>query len=185
MIKLVILDRDGVLNKGSAAYVKSADEFKPIAGSADALARLSKAGISVAIATNQSALGRGLIDMGSLNAIHKKMNQLVTEAGGRIDAVFFCPHTPAQCCECRKPKSGLILEILKRFKVDAAEAIMIGDADRDILAARGANVPVCMVLTGENKAHRSLQSTLAPEFVFKDLTHAVDYILKSNQVQAS
>lgn len=185
MIKLVILDRDGVINKGSAAYVKSAEEFKPIAGSADALARLSKAGISVAIATNQSALGRGLIDMGSLNAIHKKMNQVITEAGGRIDAVFFCPHTPAQSCDCRKPKPGLILEVLKRFNVDASEAIMIGDADRDILAARAAQVPVCLVLTGENKTHRSLQSTLDPTWVFKDLTHAVEFILKSNEAQST
>jgi len=134
-MKLVILDRDGVINLDSDQYIKSPEEWKPIAGSLEAIARFTQAGFRVVVATNQSGVGRALFDMATLNAMHDKMHKAVSELGGRIDAVFFCPHAQDAGCACRKPKPGMLLEIAGRFKVALADVPAIGDSLRDLQAA--------------------------------------------------
>jgi D-glycero-D-manno-heptose 1,7-bisphosphate phosphatase len=131
-MKLVILDRDGTINEDRDDFVKSADEWLPLPGALEAIARLNQAGWHTVIATNQSGLGRGLFDMATLNAMHAKMNQLLHKVGGRIDAVFFCPHTPLDRCACRKPLSGLFEQIGERYGVDLAEVPVVGDSLRDL-----------------------------------------------------
>ncbi len=148
-MKLIILDRDGVINHDSDAYIKSPDEWRPIAGSLEAIARLNKAGYRVAVATNQSGVGRGLFDLATLGAIHAKMQHLVAEAGGRIDAVFFCPHGPDAQCACRKPAPGLMHEILKRFDIEPGQVITVGDSLRDLQAAQAAGCAAILVRTGK------------------------------------
>jgi D-glycero-D-manno-heptose 1,7-bisphosphate phosphatase len=177
MYKLAILDRDGVINKPSTAYIKSVEEWRPIPGSIDAIARLTKAGIKVAIATNQSAIARGLFDVGELNAMHRKMHQAVELAGGRIDAIFFCPHHPSANCECRKPKSGMVLDLLNRFKIQAQDAFMVGDHERDVLAAQGAGVKPFLMLTGQGLGNReALKKKLAVE-MYDNLATLVEHLL--------
>jgi D-glycero-D-manno-heptose 1,7-bisphosphate phosphatase len=131
-MKLVILDRDGTINEDRDDFVKSADEWVPLPGALEAIARLNHAGWRVALATNQSGLGRGLFDMSALNAIHLKMNTALAQHGGRIDAVFFCPHAPDEQCACRKPLPGLLLEAGRRFGVDLRGVPMVGDSLRDL-----------------------------------------------------
>jgi len=114
-VKLVVLDRDGTINHDSDQYIKSPAEWKPIKGSVEAIARLAQAGWRVVVTTNQSGIGRGLFDMATLNAIHDAMHRAVNQAGGRIDAIFFCPHKDDDNCECRKPKPGMLLEIARRL----------------------------------------------------------------------
>jgi D-glycero-D-manno-heptose 1,7-bisphosphate phosphatase len=177
MYKLAILDRDGVINKPSTAYVKSVEEWRPIPGSIDAIARLTKAGIKVAIATNQSAIARGLFDVGELNAMHRKMHQAVEQVGGRIDAIFFCPHHPSANCECRKPKSGMVLDILNRFKISASEAFMVGENERDVIAAQGAGVKPFIVLTGQGLGKRETIKKKLPVEMHDNLSALVDHLL--------
>ncbi len=177
MYKLAILDRDGVINKPSTAYVKSVEEWRPIPGSIDAIARLTKAGIKVALATNQSAIARGLFDVGELNAMHRKMHQAVEEVGGRIDAIFFCPHHPSANCECRKPKSGMVLDILNRFKISADEAFMVGDNERDVIAAQGAGVKPFIVLTGQRLGNREALKKKLPVEMYENLSTLVEHVL--------
>ena len=148
-MKLVILDRDGTLNFDRDDYVTSADEWRPIPGALEAVARLTQAGWHAVVATNQSGLGRGLFDMAALNAMHQKMNQLMAQAGGRIDAVFFCPHTPDDDCSCRKPLPGLMLQIGERVAVDLKQVPAVGDSLRDLQAARAAGCEPHLVLTGK------------------------------------
>ncbi len=149
--KFVILDRDGVINVDSDAYIKSPDEWIPIPGSLEAIARLNQAGYHVVIATNQSGIGRGLFDMATLNAMHVKMNRAVAAVGGRIDAIFFCPHTSEDQCECRKPKPGLLQMIVERFEIDPAATPVVGDALRDLQAGAALGFPTHLVLTGKGK----------------------------------
>src|SRR4249919_2394740 len=119
-VKLIVLDRDGVINHDSAQFIKSPDEWRPIPGSLEAIARLNHAGFRVVIATNQSGIGRGLFDMATLNAIHEKMHRALAQVGGRIDALFYCPHSEESKCECRKPKTAMLQEIGVRLGVDLA-----------------------------------------------------------------
>ena len=133
-MKLVILDRDGVINFDSVQFIKSTAEWKPIPGSLEAIAKLNQAGYRVVVATNQSGIGRGLFDMDALNAIHGKMHRAVQTAGGRIDAVFFCPHAADSKCDCRKPKPGMFVRIGACFNVDLAGTPSIGDSLRDLQA---------------------------------------------------
>jgi len=149
--KFVILDRDGVINVDSDAYIKSPDEWIPIPGSLEAIARLNQAGYRIVIATNQSGIGRGLFDMATLNAMHVKMNRAAAAVGGRIDAVFFCPHTSEDQCECRKPKPGLLQMIVERFEIDPATTPVVGDALRDLQAGAALGFPTHLVLTGKGK----------------------------------
>lgn len=148
-MKLIILDRDGVINHDSDQYIKSPEEWKPIAGSLEAIARLNQWGYRVVVATNQSGVGRGLFDMNTLNAIHDKMMKATAQAGGRIDAVFFCTHTDADQCACRKPKPGMINEIATRYNVSLAGVPVVGDSLRDLIAASAAGAQPVLVLTGK------------------------------------
>ena len=176
-MKCVILDRDGVINHDSDQFIKSPAEWKPIAGSLEAIARLNQAGYRVVVATNQSGVGRGLFDMATLNAIHAKMHKLAAQAGGRIDAVFFCPHAADSKCNCRKPKPGLFQEIGSRLHVDLKATYAIGDALRDIQAAQSAGARPMLVRTG--KGMRTLEGGQLPAGVpvYDDLLQAVGAIL--------
>ncbi|MEO6032151.1 MAG: D-glycero-beta-D-manno-heptose 1,7-bisphosphate 7-phosphatase [Burkholderiaceae bacterium] len=151
-MKLVILDRDGTINEDRDDFVKSPDEWVPIPGALEAIARLNHAGWHTVVATNQSGLGRGTFDMATLNAMHAKMNQLLAQHGGRIDAVFFCPHAPEETCSCRKPLPGLLEQIGERFGVKLAETPMVGDTLRDLQAGAAAGCPVHLVRTGKAAA---------------------------------
>ncbi len=151
-MKLLIIDRDGVINHDSAAFIKSTEEWRPIAGSTEAIARLSKAGYRIAVATNQSGIARGLYDLPTLHAMHAKMHRLVQDAGGLIDAVFFCPHHENGNCECRKPRPGMIFEILRRFDIEPSQTCMIGDRLTDLQAGHSAGCRTTLVLTGHGQA---------------------------------
>ena len=155
-MKLIILDRDGVINHDSDAFIKSPDEWRPIPGSLEAIARLSKAGYRVVVATNQSGVGRGLFDLSTLAAIHTKMHQAVTAAGGHLDAIFFCPHAADAHCRCRKPEPGMLEEILRRFDVDAVSVTCVGDSLRDLQAATAVGSKPVLVLTG--KGQKTMQA---------------------------
>ena len=148
-MKLVIRDRDGTINEDRDDYVKSLDEWVPIPGSLEAIARLTHAGWRVVVATNQSGLGRGLFDMGVLNAMHARMHQAVAQLGGRIEAVFFCPHTPEDHCDCRKPLPGLFKAIGERFGVPLAGVPMVGDMARDLQAGAAVGCVPHLVRTGQ------------------------------------
>jgi len=160
-MKLVILDRDGVINLDSEHYIKSPEEWKPIAGSLEAIARFTQAGFRVVVATNQSGVGRGLFNMATLNATHDKMHKAVNQLGGRINAVFFCPHAQDAGCACRKPQPGMLLEIAGRFNVALAGVPAIGDSLRDLQAASAAGARPILVLTG--KGQQTLKSGGLPE----------------------
>jgi D-glycero-D-manno-heptose 1,7-bisphosphate phosphatase len=148
-MKLVILDRDGTINHEREDYIKSADEWVPLPGALEAIARLNHAGWHVVVATNQSGIGRGLFDMAALNAMHAKMHQLLARQGGRVDAVFFCPHTPEDHCTCRKPQPGLFNMIGERFNVALHNVPMVGDLPRDVLAAQSVGCEPHLVRTGQ------------------------------------
>ncbi|HEV2613632.1 MAG TPA: D-glycero-beta-D-manno-heptose 1,7-bisphosphate 7-phosphatase [Gammaproteobacteria bacterium] len=162
MLKLVILDRDGVINYDSPEYIKSPEEWHAIPGSLEAIARLNKAGFKVAIATNQSGVGRGYYSLDVLEKINQKMLDEMKKVDAHIDALFFCPHKPEDKCDCRKPKPGLLLKIADYLKIDLKEAVMVGDSPRDIQAAQAAGTDG--ILVGE-------------EAEVPDLAHAVELIL--------
>lgn len=151
-MKLIILDRDGVINEDSDAYIKSPDEWKPIPGSLAAISRLTHAGYRIAVATNQSGVGRGLFDLATLGQIHAKMQHAVAAAGGRIDAIFFCPHPADAHCGCRKPRPGMIHEILHRFDVQPGGVFVVGDSLRDLEAGAAAGCRPMLVLSGKGRA---------------------------------
>lgn len=176
-MKLVILDRDGVINEDSEAYVKSADEWEPIPGSLEAIARLTQSGYRVVVATNQSGIARGYFDLETLHAMHEKMDRLLSPLGGKVEAVFFCPHGPEAGCDCRKPKPGLLREIAERYRVDLAETYAVGDSPRDVEAALAAGARPALVLTG--KGRRALASGALPAGlpVYEDLAGFVDALL--------
>ena len=148
-MNLIILDRDGSINEDRDDFVKSADEWVPLPGALEAIARLNHAGWHTVIATNQSGLGRGLFDMAALNAMHTKMNAALARVGGRIGAVFFCPHAPEDQCSCRKPLPGLYEQIGERYGVDLETVPAVGDSVRDIEAAVAAGCMPHLVLTGK------------------------------------
>jgi D-glycero-D-manno-heptose 1,7-bisphosphate phosphatase len=153
-MKLVILDRDGTINADSDAFIKSPDEWQPLPGALEAIARLNHAGWHVAVASNQSGLGRGLFDVAAINAIHAKMHKALGALGGRIDAVFYCPHAPDEGCQCRKPLPGLFEQIGERFGVDLKITPVVGDALRDLQAGAAVGCPAHLVLTGKGAALR-------------------------------
>jgi len=176
-MKLVILDRDGVINHDSDQYIKSPDEWKPIPGSLAAIARLNQAGYRVVVASNQSGVGRGLFETDTLMAIHDKMLKALAQAGGRIDAIFFCPHTNADNCECRKPKPGLFKEIAARFNVDLAGVPAVGDSLRDLQAAAAAGATPVLVRTGKGRKTADDPALPPATPVFDDLAAAVAHIV--------
>jgi D-glycero-D-manno-heptose 1,7-bisphosphate phosphatase len=168
-MKLVVLDRDGTINRDSDQYIKSPAEWQPLKGSLEAIARLTQAGHRVVIATNQSGLARGLFDMTTLNAIHDAMQRAVHQAGGRIDAIFFCPHADEADCACRKPKPGMLLEIGRRLNVPLAGVPVVGDALRDLQAAVAAGARPVLVLTGKGRKTRAAGGLPAGTEVYADL----------------
>ncbi len=177
-MKLVILDRDGVINHDSASYIKSPDEWKPIPGSLEAIALLNQAGYRVVVATNQSGIGRGLFDMATLNAIHDKMHRALGAVGGRIDGIFYCPHAQDANCACRKPKPGLLEEIGRRFGCSLEGVPFIGDSLRDIDAALAVGSQPLLVLTGKGKKTRKEGGFPDQTPVHADLAEAVQTLLK-------
>jgi len=175
-MKLVILDRDGVINFDSDQFIKSPEEWKPIPGSLAAIARLNQQGYRVVVATNQSGIGRGLFGMDTLNAIHDKMLKAAAQAGARIDAVFFCPHTNADGCECRKPKSGMLHEIATRYNTDLAGVPVVGDSLRDLQSAAAAGAQPMLVMTGKG-VKTATDPALPPQtLLFPDLAAAAAHI---------
>ena len=180
-MKLVILDRDGTLNHDSDEHIKSPEEWQALPGALEAVGRLNHAGYHVILATNQSGLGRGLIDVASLNAIHKRMMKQLAAVGGRIDAIFYCPHTPEDTCTCRKPLPGLLEQVADRFGVDIKGVPFVGDSLRDMQAAVAAGCAPHLVLTGNSESLRG--SGLPPTFpagthMHLDLNAFVDALLK-------
>jgi len=184
-VKLVILDRDGVINCDSDAYVKSADEWIPIPGSIEAIADLHRAGFTITIASNQSGLARKLFDLQQLEAMHHKMITLVEAAGGQLSGIFYCPHGPEQGCDCRKPEPGLIDSIEQELQVSAAGAYLIGDSLRDLEAGLRRSCIPLLVRTG--KGEKTLAQlaqhdnpALANAAVFDDLASAAHFLIKQN-----
>ena len=183
-MKLTILDRDGTINADSDDYVKSPEEWSPLPGALDAIAKLNHAGWHVVLATNQSGLARGLFDMASLNAMHTKMNRLLAMHGGRIDAVFFCPHQPTDGCACRKPLPGLLLQIGERFGVELEGVPCVGDSLRDLQAAQAAGCAPHLVLTGKGQALRGKPlpaDTPSNTVVHEDLGAFANYLLTQDK----
>ncbi len=185
--KLVILDRDGTINVDSDEYVKSADEWQPLPGALEAIARLNHAGWRVAVASNQSGLGRGLFDVAALNAMHSKMHKLLSGLGGRVDAVFYCPHGPDDRCTCRKPQSGLFEQIGERFGVDLQGVPCVGDTLRDLQAGAAVGCEAHLVLTGKGAAFRGrpLPETFPPGTrVHEDLSAFADHLISRGAAPA-
>ncbi|HSU76777.1 MAG TPA: D-glycero-beta-D-manno-heptose 1,7-bisphosphate 7-phosphatase, partial [Burkholderiales bacterium] len=148
-MKLVILDRDGTINHDSDHYIKSLEEWRPIRGSLEAIAKLTQAGYRIVVATNQSGIARGLFSTRTLFDIHDGLQRAAVQAGGRIDAFFFCPHKADDACQCRKPQPGMLLEVARRFNVALGDTYMVGDALRDVQAAAAAGARPVLVLTGK------------------------------------
>jgi D-glycero-D-manno-heptose 1,7-bisphosphate phosphatase len=176
-VKLIILDRDGVINYDSEQFIKSPDEWRAIPGSLEAISRLNHAGFRVVVATNQSGLGRGLFDMATLIAINDKMHKSLAQVGGRIDAVFYCPHTADSACECRKPKPGMFIEIGNRFGVELTGVPCVGDSVRDLQAAAAVDAQPILVLSG--KGEKTLRDGVFPTntIIYPDLAFVATALL--------
>lgn len=184
MDKLIVLDRDGVINEDSDDYIKSPEEYIPIPGSLEAIARLNQSGYKVVVASNQSGLARGYFTEETLNQMHDKLANLLAAVGGRINKIYYCPHAPDDNCECRKPRPGLLKQILKDYPVVPGEVILIGDSLKDLQVARAVNMIPVLVRTGKGfKTETNLKNDLeqARQFadvrVFDNLQQAVDTIL--------
>ena len=177
---LIILDRDGVINKDSDDFIKSPQEFVPLPGSLEAIARLNAAGYCVVVATNQSGIARGLFNLQTLDAMHHKLEKLLATVGGHLDGIFYCPHAPDAGCDCRKPRPGLLQQIARKFKTELIDVPVIGDSLRDLQSAQAVSATPILVRTG--KGERSLaQLATTPGLenvpVFKDLAMAADAVL--------
>lgn len=177
-MKLAILDRDGVINYDSAAFIKTPNEWKPIPGSLEAIARLTQAGYRVVVATNQSGIGRGLLDMVALNAINDRMCKAINQAGGRIDAMFYCPHANSDNCNCRKPATGMFREISERFGLTLKNVPAIGDSLRDLKAAAAVGAIPILVLTGKGEKTRGEGELPENTRIFANLAAAVDALIE-------
>jgi D-glycero-D-manno-heptose 1,7-bisphosphate phosphatase len=181
-LKLVILGRDGILNQFREGHVTAPEEWVPVPGALEAVARLNHAGWHVVVATNQSGIGRGMIDMSAVNAVHAHMNRLLQRVGGRLDAIFLCPHTPEDDCACRKPRPGMPQEIGRRYGVGLAQVPMVGDTARDLLAAADAGCEPHLVRSGRAagllpEALHSLQAQVPGSRVHASLDAFVDHLL--------
>jgi D-glycero-D-manno-heptose 1,7-bisphosphate phosphatase len=177
-MKLVILDRDGVINYDTESYIKSPEEWKPIPGSLEAIVQLNQAGYRVVVATNQSGIGRGLFEMATLNAIHDRLHRALEQLGGRIDAIFFCPHALEDNCDCRKPKAGLYEEIGHRLNISLKGVPSVGDALRDLQASAAVGAQPILVLTGKGARTARAGGLPAGTLTFPDLAAAVKAILR-------
>lgn len=175
-MKLVILDRDGTINYDSDSYIKSPAEWRPIEGSLEAIARLTHAGFRIVIATNQSGIARGLFETSILVAIHDTLQRAAAQAGGRIDAFFFCPHAADSRCQCRKPQPGMLLEVARRFNISLRDTYMVGDAQRDVEAAAAAGARPVLVLTGRGKLTQAEGKLPPGTAVFKNLAAFAEHL---------
>lgn len=188
--KLVILGRDGILNEFREGHVTAPEEWVPVDGALEAVARINHAGWHVVVATNQSGIGRGMIDMSAVNAVHARMLQMLQAQGGRIDAVFFCPHTPEDQCDCRKPRPGMLLDVLHRYGTAASSVPVVGDTLRDLQAAHAAGCEPHLVLSGRARgmAGDDLQQLLAQvprAQVHDSLAAFADFLLERDHVPDS
>ena len=188
--KLIILGRDGILNEFREDHIKAPEEWVAVPGALEAVARLNHAGWHVVVATNQSGIGRGMIDMAAVNAVHAHMMRSLQALGGRIDAVFFCPHTPEDACDCRKPLPGMVLDIGRRYGVDLRQVPMVGDTLRDLQAAQAAGCEPHLVRSG--RAARSSAAEvddmvrLVPgTFVHRDLGELASHLLERAHLRDS
>ncbi len=173
---LIILDRDGVINQDSDDFIKSPAEWEPIEGSLEAIARLNYAGYRVVVVTNQSGIARGLLDIATLGRIHNKMRRMLAQAGGKIEAILFCPHGPDDDCECRKPKAGNFTTLANRLRINLDGVPVIGDSLRDIQAAQSVGAKPILVKTG--KGEKTLAAGLPDGVpVYADLAEAVNALL--------
>jgi D-glycero-D-manno-heptose 1,7-bisphosphate phosphatase len=177
-MKLIVLDRDGVINQDSDQFIKSPEEWKPIPGSLDAIARMNQAGYRVVVATNQSGIGRNLFDMATLNAIHDNMHRAVSAAGGRIDAVFYCPHAADSTCTCRKPKPGMFEDIGQRFNVPLSGVPAVGDSPRDLAAAAAVGAGPILVRTGKGEKTIAAGNLPAGTRIYADLAAVADDLIQ-------
>jgi len=177
-MKLIILDRDGVINQDSDNYIKSVDEFIPLPGSLEAIARLNQAGYRVAIATNQSGVARGYYDIATLNAMHDKLRRLLMQLGGQVEMIAFCPHAPDDHCDCRKPKPGMYLEIAHCLEISLKDVPVVGDSLRDLQAAQAVGAKPILVRTGKGERTLLKGEGLDGIPVYDDLVTAVDALLK-------
>ena len=185
-IKLVILDRDGTINEDSDDFIKSPDEWRPLPGALEAIARLNHAGWHTVVVSNQSGLGRGLFEVSDLNAIHAKMHQMLAAVGGRMDAVFYCPHTPDDACQCRKPATGLFEQIADRYGLDLKKVPVVGDSARDLIAGAAVGCEPHLVQTGKGAVHRGrpLPDAFPPNTqVHENLSSFVDFLLSREEEQ--
>lgn len=178
-MKLVVLDRDGVINFDSDRFIKTPDEWRPIPGSLEAIATLNQNGYRVVVATNQSGIGRGLLDMAAFNAINDKMTRQLALAGGQIDAIFYCPHAADARCACRKPQPGMLREIGRRFNSDLKDIPVVGDALRDLQAAHAAGAVPMLVTTGKGKLTLKEGALPATTQVFDDLAAVAQHLADS------
>lgn len=178
-LRLIILDRDGVINKDRDDYVKSPEEFLPLPGSLEAITALKKSGYLVAIATNQSGLARGYFTEAILKAMHEKLNALLAEKQCVIDYIAICPHGPSDECSCRKPKPGMLNEICQALNTHPGEALFIGDSIRDYQAAIAATMPFSLVLTGKGlntlNAHPHLKDQIS---YYSDLAACAESLIR-------
>jgi len=186
-MKLIILDRDGTINEDRDDFVKSPDEWVPIAGSLEAIARLNHAGWHTVVATNQSGIARGLFDLATMNAIHAKMNRALAAVGGRIDAVFFCPHGPDDGCSCRKPRPGMLQTIGERYGVAMHETYAVGDSLRDLEAAVAAGCAPHLVRTGkgarlDDAALRAIKTTVPHAVFHADLASFAQQLIQRERL---
>ncbi|MFI4937888.1 MAG: D-glycero-beta-D-manno-heptose 1,7-bisphosphate 7-phosphatase [Candidatus Berkiellales bacterium] len=174
--KIIILDRDGVINHDSVDYIKSPAEWFPIEGSLEAIAILNQAGFTVVIATNQSGIARGLYDLAAMEAIHLKMQQALFQVGGKIDKIFYCPHGPLDGCDCRKPKPGLLTQIAQFYQISLEQVPFVGDSMRDIQAARAGGAKPVLVLSGNGlETKQRYAEELVPIPCFQDLLAFAKY----------
>lgn len=185
--QLVILDRDGVINHDRDDYVRSASQWQPIDGSIAAIAALSRAGFTVTVATNQSGIGRGLYSRSALYAMNRKLRRLVAAAGGTLAAIAFCPHTPAQNCECRKPRIGMLRQIAERTGLSLKGAALVGDSLRDLQAGQQVGCRLWLVRTGNGVGTQSaLAAPSAPAWsrdvtIVSDLAAASAHIIRQGR----
>ena len=178
---LIILDRDGVINQDSDNFIRTVDEFIPLPGSLEAIARLSQAGYQVAIATNQSGIGRAYFELASLDAMHNKLRSLLAPLGGRIDYIAYCPHAPDQGCDCRKPKPGMYLQISEALGYPLDDVPVVGDSLRDLQAAQVVGARPILVRTGKGSRTLAKGEGLAGIPVHADLAAVVDSLLNEGK----
>jgi len=178
-MKLIVLDRDGVINEDHGSTVTTVDEWHPIDGSLEAIARLHQSDYQVAVVTNQSGIARGVLTLEDLYAIHRKMHDAVTHAGGKIDVILFCPHSDKHECSCRKPMPGMLYSLSERLDVDLTKVQVVGDSLRDVQAAMAAAAQPIIVKTGKGQVTVDNNKGLEHIPAFDDLAAFVDHLIKT------